>query len=125
MVVKYAHSEKEVIVAHNQRDVMEKKMKELAKERDVLLEKIKSMNNDKTRVCNMLEVKVQKQATHKPWTYFEKQKFILQCNEYFASQREVDRLKEEVNSREIKVRWGVNKLKAETESHQVLRGLCL
>lgn len=58
MVVKYAHSEKEVIVAHNQRDAMEKKMKESAKERDVLLEKIKSLNNDKTRVCNMLEVKV-------------------------------------------------------------------
>lgn len=58
MVVKYAHSEKEVIVAHNQRDAMEKKMKESVKERDVLLEKIKSLNNDKTRVCNMLEVKV-------------------------------------------------------------------
>lgn len=58
MVVKYAHSEKEVIVAHNQKDSMEKKMKELTKERDVLLEKIKSMNNDKTRVCNMLELKV-------------------------------------------------------------------
>lgn len=61
MVVKYAHSEKEVIVAHNQRDAMEKKMKESVKERDVLLEKIKSLNNDKTRVCNMLEVKVKSQ----------------------------------------------------------------
>lgn len=58
MVVKYAHSEKEVIVAHNQRDTMEKKMKEATKERDVLLEKIKVLNNDKTRVCNMLELKV-------------------------------------------------------------------
>lgn len=28
-------------------------------------------------------------------------------------------MKEEVNSREIKLRWGQNKLKAETESHQV------
>lgn len=42
-----------------------------------------------------------------------------QSNEYFASQREIDRLKEEINSREIKVRWGQNKLKAETENHQV------
>lgn len=97
MVVKYAHSEKEVIVAHSQRDSMEKKMKDSFKERDVLLEKIKAMNNEKARVCNMLEVK---------------------SNEYFASQREVDRLKEEVNSREIKLRWGQNKLKVETESHQ-------
>lgn len=59
MVVKYAHSEKEVIVAHNQRDSMEKKMKDAIKERDVLLEKIKGMNNEKTKICNMLEVKVQ------------------------------------------------------------------
>ena len=58
MVVKYAHSEKEVIVAHNQKDTMEKKLKEAIKERDVLLEKIKVMNNEKTRVCNMLEAKV-------------------------------------------------------------------
>lgn len=58
MVVKYAHSEKEVIVAHSQRDSMEKKMKDSFKERDVLLEKIKAMNNEKARVCNMLEVKV-------------------------------------------------------------------
>ncbi len=59
MVVKYAHSEKEVIVAHSQRDSMEKKMKDAIKERDVLLEKIKGMNSEKTKICNMLEVKVQ------------------------------------------------------------------
>lgn len=58
MVVKYAHSEKEVIVSHNQRDSFEKKLKDVTKERDLLLEKIKAMNNDKTRVCNMLEAKV-------------------------------------------------------------------
>ena len=58
MVVKYAHSEKEVIVAHNQKDSIEKKMKDAVKERDVLLEKIKVLNNEKARVCNMLEVKV-------------------------------------------------------------------
>ena len=60
MTVKYAHSEKEVIVAHNQKDSMEKKMKESLKERDVMMEKIKAMNNEKSRVCNMLEVKVYK-----------------------------------------------------------------
>lgn len=49
--------------------------------------------------------------------------YFKQSNEYFASQREIDRMKEEINSREIKVRWGQNKLKAETESHQVNQGL--
>lgn len=48
----------------------------------------------------------------------------MQCNEYFSSQRDVDKLKEEVNAREIKVRWAQNKLKAETESHQVLNPYC-
>ena len=33
-------------------------------------------------------------------------------------------MKEEVNSREIKLRWGQNKLKAETESHQVVDSKC-
>lgn len=74
MVVKYAHSEKEVIVAHNQRDSMEKKMKESLKERDVMMEKIKAMNNEKARVCNMLEVKVNKDHIHfnknVPFIYF-------------------------------------------------------
>lgn len=59
MVVKYAHSEKEAIVAHNHRDASEKKCKDLVKERDVLLEKIKALNAEKARICNMLEVKVQ------------------------------------------------------------------
>lgn len=30
-------------------------------------------------------------------------------------------MKDEINSREIKVRWGQNKLKAETENHKVNR----
>ena len=58
MVVKYATSEKDVIVAQNQRDGAEKKMKDLLKERDVLLEKVKTLNNEKARVCSMLDVKV-------------------------------------------------------------------
>ena len=58
MVVKYARSEKEVMVAQNHREATEKKTKDLVKERDVLLEKIKSLNNEKSRVCNMLDTKV-------------------------------------------------------------------
>ena len=58
MVVKYATSEKDVIVAQNQKDSSEKKMKELTKERDTLLEKIKALNAEKTKICHMLEVKV-------------------------------------------------------------------
>ncbi len=58
MVVKYANREKDVIVADNKRESAEKKTKDLTKERDVLLEKIKALNAEKTRICHMLEVKV-------------------------------------------------------------------
>lgn len=58
MVVKYALSEKEVIGLKNVHDNVEKKMRDLAKERDVLMEKIKGLNNEKSRVCTMLDAKV-------------------------------------------------------------------
>ena len=58
MVVKYARSEREVIVAQNQREGIEKKIKDLTKEREGLQEKIKSLTSEKTRVCHMLDVKV-------------------------------------------------------------------
>lgn len=58
MVVKYARSEKEVITAQSHRESIEKKMKDLMKERDGLQEKIKHLNSEKTRVCHMLDAKV-------------------------------------------------------------------
>ena len=58
MVVKYANSEKQVMVGQNQRDALEKKIKELLKERDSLNEKIKGLNGEKSRVCNMMNDKV-------------------------------------------------------------------
>ena len=58
MVVKYACSEKEVILAQNHREGVEKKLKDLMKERDGLQDKIKHLNGEKTRVCHMLDAKV-------------------------------------------------------------------
>jgi chromosome segregation ATPase len=84
-------------MSQNQREAAEKKMKDLTKERDVLLEKIKYLNGEKVKVCSMMEAK---------------------CNELFNAQKEMEKMKEEINSREIKVRWGQNKLKSETESHK-------
>lgn len=70
MVVKYARSEKEVITAQNQREAAEKKTKELAKERDVLMEKVKGLNAEKTRVCHMLEAKVSLSLMFNYWYTF-------------------------------------------------------
>lgn len=97
MTVKYACSESSILAAQNQRQAAEKKSRDLAKERDVLLDKVKALNAEKARVGGMLEAK---------------------CNEFFNAQREMEKMKDEINSREIKVRWGQNKLKAETENHK-------
>lgn len=49
--------------------------------------------------------------------------FPLQCNELLSAQREIERMKEEVNAREIKLRWSQNKLKNEGDSHKVTQGI--
>lgn len=58
MTVKYACSESSILAAQNQRQAAEKKSRDLAKERDVLLDKVKALNAEKARVGGMLEAKV-------------------------------------------------------------------
>lgn len=97
MVIKYATSEREVIVARQQKEAVEKKMKEMEKEREQLLSKNKMLIGERARICQTLDTKVQK------------------INSF---QREVDRLKEEVSSREVKIKWAQTKLKSEMDAHK-------
>lgn len=101
MVIKYATSEREVIVAKKQKEAVEKKMKEMEKEREQLVSKNKMLISERARICQTLDTKVQK-------------------NNWY--QREVERLKEDINSRDIKIKWAQTKLKAEMEAHQETRG---
>lgn len=101
MVIKYATSEREVIVARKQKEAAEKKMKEMEKERENLLGKNKMLISERARICQTLDTKVQK-------------------NNWY--QREVDRLKEEVNGRDIKIKWTQAKLKSEMEAYQECQG---
>ena len=39
--------------------------------------------------------------------------------ELVSAQNEIDKLKEEVSSQTVKVKWAHNKLKAELEAHKV------
>lgn len=101
MVIKYATSEREVIVAKKQKEAVEKKMKEMEKEREQLVSKNKMLISERARICQTLDTKVQK-------------------NNWY--QREVERLKEDINSRDIKIKWAQTKLKAEMEAHQETQG---
>lgn len=101
MVVKYATSEREVIVAKKQREAVEKKMKEMEKERENLLSKNKMLISERARICQTLDTKVQK-------------------NNWY--QREIDRLKDDLNGRDIKIKWMQTKLKSEMEAHQECQG---
>ncbi|XP_045588756.2 coiled-coil domain-containing protein 186 isoform X1 [Procambarus clarkii] len=101
MVIKYATSEREVIVAKKQKEAIEKKMKEMEKEREQLLSKNKMLISERARICQTLDTKVQK-------------------NNWY--QREVERLKEEINSRDIKIKWAQTKLKTEMDAHQESQG---
>ncbi|XP_042220559.1 coiled-coil domain-containing protein 186-like, partial [Homarus americanus] len=101
MVVKYATSEREVIVAKKQKEAVEKKMKEMEREREQLIAKTKMLISERARICQTLDTKIQK-------------------NNWY--QREVERLKEEVNSRDIKIKWAQNKLKTELDARQEAQG---
>ncbi|KAK7068517.1 hypothetical protein SK128_026128 [Halocaridina rubra] len=101
MVIKYATSEREVIVARKQKEIIEKKLKEMEKEREQLQNKNKMLVAERARLCQTLDIKVQK-------------------NNWF--QREVDKLKEEVSSRDVKIKWAQTKLKSEMDVHQETQG---
>lgn len=45
--------------------------------------------------------------------------FYLQTTDLSTAHKEIDRLKEEINGRDIKIKWTQNKLKTEIEAHKV------
>ncbi|PSN40131.1 hypothetical protein C0J52_23823 [Blattella germanica] len=92
MVMRYAVSEKEVIDQKKERESLEKRLRELGKERDIMLGKLKGMSAEKTRICQLLDNK-----------------------------KENEKLKEDLNSREIKIKWAQNKLKTEMDAHKELQ----
>ncbi|XP_076043386.1 coiled-coil domain-containing protein 186-like isoform X2 [Oratosquilla oratoria] len=101
MVIKFACSEKEVILAKRLKENIEKKIKDMEKDREAYLNKIKVLNGEKTRICLTMDSKVQ------------------ECN---SLHRELDKLKEEVSSRDVKIKWAQTKLKTEMEAHKDTQG---
>lgn len=76
------------------RDYAERRHKEIAKDHELLQNKLRQAQSERTRICNILDVK---------------------CRELTDLQKEVERLKEDVNVRDVKLKWTQNKLKTEME----------
>ncbi|XP_011312071.1 coiled-coil domain-containing protein 186 isoform X2 [Fopius arisanus] len=94
MVMKYAVGEKQLIDTQRARDVAEKKGKDSTRECELLQSKLKQALGERTRICGILDTK---------------------CKELVECQKEVERLKEDVSVKDVKLKWSQTKLKTEME----------
>ncbi|XP_066582391.1 coiled-coil domain-containing protein 186-like isoform X2 [Prorops nasuta] len=97
MVMKYAVGEKQLIDAQRAKDFSERRVKELTKEQEQLQNKLKQIQGERTRICNILDTK---------------------CRDVSELQKEVEHLKEEVSMKDLKLKWTQNKLKIEMEQQK-------
>ncbi|CAH6939553.1 coiled-coil domain-containing protein 186 [Phodopus roborovskii] len=97
MVMKYVRGEKESLDLRKDRETLERKLRDANKELEKNTNKIKQLSQEKGRLQQLYESKEG-----------EASRLI----------KETDRLKEEISSYIIKVKWAQNKLKAEVDSHK-------
>ncbi|XP_063988851.1 coiled-coil domain-containing protein 186 isoform X2 [Diachasmimorpha longicaudata] len=94
MVMKFAVGEKQLIDTQRSRDAAERKVKDMTRDNDSLQSKLKQALGERTRICGILDVK---------------------CKELVESQKEVERLREDVSVKDVKLKWSQTKLKTEME----------
>ncbi|XP_071986258.1 coiled-coil domain-containing protein 186 isoform X2 [Engystomops pustulosus] len=97
MVMKYVRGEKESLDLRKEKEVLERKLREANKEIEKNSARIKILTQEKGRLHQLHEAKE---------------------NETSRQNREIEKLKEEVNSYAIKVKWAHNKLKTELDTHK-------
>ncbi|XP_066476595.1 coiled-coil domain-containing protein 186 isoform X3 [Tiliqua scincoides] len=97
MVMKYVRGEKESLDLRKEKEVLERKLRDTNKEIEKHINKIKQLSQEKARLHQLFETK-EGEATR--------------------MSREIEKLKEEINSHVIKVKWAQNKLKAEMDLHK-------
>uniref|UniRef100_A0AAY4DEN8 Coiled-coil domain-containing protein 186 n=1 Tax=Denticeps clupeoides TaxID=299321 RepID=A0AAY4DEN8_9TELE len=97
MVMKYVRGEKEALDLRREREQLERKLREASKEVDRQALRGNQLAQDKGRLQQLHDAK---------------ERDVSQLT------REVERLKEEVNSQVIKVKWAQNKLKSEADGHK-------
>uniref|UniRef100_A0A8C5T3K8 Coiled-coil domain containing 186 n=1 Tax=Malurus cyaneus samueli TaxID=2593467 RepID=A0A8C5T3K8_9PASS len=97
MVMKYVRGEKESLDLRKEKEVLERKVRDANKEIEKLANKIKQLSQEKGRLHQLYEAK---------------------DGEATRLNREIEKLKEEINSNVIKVKWAQNKLKTEMDLHK-------
>ncbi|XP_075791558.1 coiled-coil domain-containing protein 186 isoform X2 [Pelodiscus sinensis] len=97
MVMKYVRGEKESLDLRKEKELLERRLRDANKEIEKHVNKIKQLSQEKGRLHQLYETK-EGEATR--------------------FNREIEKLKEEINSHVIKVKWAQNKLKTEMDSHK-------
>ncbi|XP_030611045.1 coiled-coil domain-containing protein 186 isoform X2 [Archocentrus centrarchus] len=97
MVMKYVRGEKEALDLRRDKEALEKKLREATKEVDRQALRGNQLAQEKGRLQQLYEAKE---------------------GEVGRLSREVEKLKEEINSHLIKVKWAQNKLKSEADAHK-------
>ncbi|XP_041370587.1 coiled-coil domain-containing protein 186-like isoform X2 [Gigantopelta aegis] len=97
MVVKYAESEQKNIEMQKVVDKLENKLRDAARERESLVMKIKCSKLEKQKLVEDHESK---------------------CSELGAAYREIEKLRENFSSVDVRIKWAQNKLRAELEAHK-------
>ncbi|KOC71021.1 Uncharacterized protein C10orf118 [Habropoda laboriosa] len=94
MVMKYAVSEKQLIDTQRAKENAERRVKEITTQHEGLQSRLREMQGERARICNILTGK------HREVTDLHK---------------EVDKLREDVKMRDLKLQWTQNKLKTEMD----------
>ncbi|XP_058649733.1 coiled-coil domain-containing protein 186 isoform X2 [Onychostoma macrolepis] len=97
MVMKYVRGEKEALDLRREKEQLEKKLREATAEVDKQARRGNTLAQEKGRLQQLYDAKE---------------------NEVTRLSRELDKVKEEINSNVIKVKWAQNKLKSETDAHK-------
>ncbi|XP_023609138.1 coiled-coil domain-containing protein 186 isoform X1 [Myotis lucifugus] len=97
MIMKYVRGEKEALDLRKEKEILERKLRDANKETEKNTNKIKLLSQEKGRLHQLYETKE---------------------GETTRLIREIDKLKEEINSHIIKVKWAQNKLKVEMDLHK-------
>ncbi|XP_015671313.1 coiled-coil domain-containing protein 186 [Protobothrops mucrosquamatus] len=97
MVMKYVRGEKESLDLRKEKEILERNLRDANKDIEKHTNKIKQLSQEKARLHQLFESKE---------------------NETTRMSRDIEKLKEEVNSYVIKVKWAQNKLKAEVDLHK-------
>ncbi|XP_043218960.1 coiled-coil domain-containing protein 186-like [Amphibalanus amphitrite] len=97
MVLRYAQSEKSVIDAKREAATADRRVKEALREKDMLVSKVNHMVQERNRMSQQMEAKVQEAKN---------------------LSKESAKLKEEVESRDVRIKWLQNKMKQEADSYK-------